>query len=402
MIRGVGRRESCRAQGNPSDEGYSQACRGGRAAWRFRPCGAGGGAVAGGVLREPGTSGAGGELLVLPRRPGAWGAPGHLAGDAARGRRVGARHRSRRSRREPADPRRAARDRGAGDAVRDGAARREGDRGARGVDSHGRAVAGPGRRGGSGGGGIRARGPRRDGRGRGEAVRERPPLRGPRTSDPRTELLHLSRGRRAGRAPARFAGADARGRRPGARDRAGRSRPKPPRRRAAARARGSADAVRGQQAARRRDRGRRGLDRRGGGMGGNRRAHRPAPAGRHRRGACLLVVPAPRLARRTGAPADRLGTGRHRPLRAGRAGGEGARTRGARQPAAAHPAGHLRPHRAASGTGGGRDLRERPVAGRFRRGRGAAAGVTALRRTLGAPLARRHPVRRGRHPGAGA
>ena len=63
-----------------------------------------------------------------------------------------------------------------------------------------------------------------------------------------------------------------------------------------------------------------------------------------------------------------------------------------------HPPGHLRPDRPAADAGGDRRLPQGRLARRLRQGGRSAAGLAALRRALGAALARRGPLRRGPGP----
>ena len=261
------------------------------------------------------------------------------------------------------------------------------------MDQHGCALAGSGR----GRGGSRGRSPRRRG-----TLAGRAPLCRQGASRPRAQLFHLPHRRRAERPQARLARTHAPGGQAGPRDHPGERGGEPHHRGAPACERRPADAERRGPAARLRDPGVHRLDPGRSGVGGDHRAAGHPPARGDGRRARLLVVPAAGRAGGTRARTQRMGPHRHRPLRACEAGGEGARAAGACESPPAHPARHLRPHRPASDPRGSRGLRRRHVAGRLREGRGATADLTPLRRALGPALAGRGPLRRGRHPRAGA
>ena len=69
-------------------------------------------------------------------------------------------------------------------------------------------------------------------------------------------------------------------------------------------------------------------------------------------------------------------------------------TRAGRRPRHADPPRHLRPHRSAADARRDRRLRRRQIAERLGEGGRPPAGLAALRRTVGPPLARRGPLRR--------
>ena len=223
----------------------------------------------------------------------------------------------------------------------------------------------------------------------------------PGTAGARTELLRLSRRGRAERVAARFPGRDAPGRRAGAGHRTGRPRAEPADGGGSARARRPADAEGLGPAERGRDRGVRGVDRRRGGMARPERPGRDSAAGGHGGRARLLVVSAARGAGRAPAGPDRLGAHRHRPLRPREDGRAWPRPPGHGRSPSGHPPCDLRSDGAPADSGGDRCLRGRHRARCVREGGRPSPRLAPLRRTLGPPLARRGPVRRGRHPRAG-
>ena len=91
-----------------------------------------------------------------------------------------------------------------------------------------------------------------------------------------------------------------------------------------------------------------------------------------------------------------LGEDADRRLHAGRTQESGTETRAGRRPRHADPPRHLRPHRPAAHARRDRRLRRRPVAERLGESGGPPAGLAALRRAVGPPLAGRGPLRRER------
>ena len=158
-----------------------------------------------------------------------------------------------------------------------------------------------------------------------------------------------------------------------------------------------ADAAEG-EAARRRHRGLREVDRGRRGRPATATWRRSRRRHRHREGQAVLVVPAadehaPPTSSTPRAP-RRRSTASSPPKWAekGLTPAAGADKRHA------DPPGVLRPHRPAADARGGRRVRRRRVARRLREAGRSAAGVAALRRALGAALARRGPLRRGPGP----
>ena len=121
---------------------------------------------------------------------------------------------------------------------------------------------------------------------------------------------------------------------------------------------------------------------------------------RHHAGAArVLVVPADCTRRRCRRSSHGdVAEDRHRSLRAGAARARGPRAGARRRQAHADPPRHARSDRPAADARGDRGVRERRVARRVREGRRSAAGVAALRRSVGPALARRRALRRGRLP----
>ena len=121
-----------------------------------------------------------------------------------------------------------------------------------------------------------------------------------------------------------------------------------------------------------------------GGGGGHRPGGRAPVLG-------LPAAPPPRAAR---GDRRRLAAERDRPVRPGRAGGEGPQAGARRRQGHARSPALFRPHRPAADARGGRRVRRRHDAGGLRGARGSPAGLAPLRRALGPPLARRGPLRR--------
>ena len=143
------------------------------------------------------------------------------------------------------------------------------------------------------------------------------------------------------------------------------------------------------------------MDRRRGGMVRPERPGGDSAAADHGRRAQLLVVSAARGAGRAPAGPDRLGAHRHRPLRPREDGREGPHPAGLGRSPSAHSPRDLRADGALADPGGDRCLRGRRGARCVREGGRPSPRLAPLRRALGPSLARRGPVRRGRHPRAG-
>ena len=132
------------------------------------------------------------------------------------------------------------------------------------------------------------------------------------------------------------------------------------------------------------------------GTEGHRRSHTCGRQAHHRRAAGVLVLPADSRHRASRRSERRLATHANRSLRAGTPREGRPRSRHRRGQAHADPPRHAGPDRVAADAGGDRRLREGRLARCVRQGRRSPARVAALRRNVGAPLARRRALWRGR------